>query len=63
MTYAQRIEEAKAYQRLCDAARDLGVPTSLDDPRSPRTVEGLRAAVVRAANENVARVGRKRSYR
>jgi hypothetical protein len=38
-------EQALAYQRLIEEARALGVPTSLDDPRSPRTVDALRAAV------------------
>lgn len=38
-------DEARAYYRLCDEARALGIPTSLDDPRSPRTVAELRAAV------------------
>lgn len=38
-------KQARAYFRLCDEARALGVPTSLDDPRSPRTVAGLREAV------------------
>lgn len=41
-------DEAREYQRLCDEARALGIPTSLDDPRSPRTVAGLRAAVAAA---------------
>ena len=42
---AAYVREARAYMALCDEARALGVPTSLDDPRSPRTVAGLRAAV------------------
>ena len=37
--------EQRAYYRLCDEARALGIPTSLDDPRSPKTVDALRAAV------------------
>jgi hypothetical protein len=37
--------EAVAYYRLCDEADALGIPTSLDDPRSPKTVPALRAAV------------------
>jgi hypothetical protein len=37
--------EAEEYYHLCEEARKLGIPTSLDDPRSPRTVEGLRRAV------------------
>lgn len=38
-------EQARAYYRLCDEARALGISTSLDDPRSPRTVAALRRAV------------------
>lgn len=41
-TYAQLKDEARDYQRLCDEAQALGIPTSLDDPRSPKTVQGLR---------------------
>src|SRR3990172_5535382 len=48
VTTALRNEQA-AYYRLCDEARALGIPTSLDDPRSPRTVDELRGAVARAA--------------
>ena len=44
VTTALRNEQA-AYYRLCDEARALGIPTSLDDPRSPKTVDALRAAV------------------
>ena len=40
--------EQRAYYRLCDEARALGIPTSLDDPRSPKTVDELRGAVARA---------------
>lgn len=39
-------DEQAAYYRLCTEARKLGIPTSLDDPRSPRTVAGLRDAVL-----------------
>jgi hypothetical protein len=39
---------AQEYYALCDEARSLGIPTSLDDERSPRTVEGLRRAVEEA---------------
>lgn len=42
------IEEQRAFYRLCDEARALGVPTSCDDPRSPTTVAGLAAAVAAA---------------
>lgn len=38
----------KAYYTLCDEAAALGIPTSLDDPRSPKTVAALVAAVARA---------------
>ncbi len=45
MTSKTAREEAVAYYRLCDEARALGIPTSLDDPRSPNTVDALRQAV------------------
>jgi len=45
MTYATARQEARDYYRLCDEARALGIPTSLDDPRSPTTVDGLRQAI------------------
>jgi len=45
MTYADRIAEQQDYYALCERARALGIPTSLDDPRSPRTIDGLREAV------------------
>jgi hypothetical protein len=38
-------QEARDYYRLCDEAEALGIPTSLDDPDSPKTVQGLRDAV------------------
>lgn len=44
VTTALRNEQA-AYYRLCDEARALGIPTSLDDPRTPRTVADLQAAI------------------
>jgi hypothetical protein len=40
--------EAEAYYRLVRRAQALGIPTSLDDPRSPKTVDGLAAAVAQA---------------
>ncbi len=40
-------DEQRAYYLLCDKARKQGIPTSLDDPRSPKTVQALRAAVSR----------------
>lgn len=45
MTHTQLIREAQAYYRLCAEAEALGIPVSLDDPRSPQTVQGLREAV------------------
>jgi hypothetical protein len=45
MTYTDRIREAQSYYRLVSEAQALGIQTSLDDPRSPKTVAGLRAAV------------------
>ena len=51
MTYAQRLQEAEDYFRLCDKARELGIPTSLDDPKSPKTVEALRAEIENAEAE------------
>lgn len=38
-------DEARAYYALCDRAAALGIPTSLDDPRTPQTVPALRATV------------------
>ncbi len=40
--------DAWTYYRLCNEAARLGIPMSLDDPRSPRTVAGLAEAVKRA---------------
>ena len=45
MTTQQLHDEASAYYALCDEARALGVPVSLDDPDSPKTVAALVAAV------------------
>jgi hypothetical protein len=42
------LEEAVEYAALCERAAALGIPTSLDDPASPRTVEGLRDAIAAA---------------
>lgn len=44
-SYQPLVRQARDYYRLCDEAHRLGIPTSLDDPRTPRTVAGLRAAV------------------
>lgn len=46
--YRRLRDEARAYYALVERAQRAGVPTSLDDPRSARTVEGLRRAVERA---------------
>jgi len=43
--YRKLQAEARAYYALCDKAHALGVPTSLDDPRSPKTVAALEKAV------------------
>jgi hypothetical protein len=37
--------KARAYRELCERAAALGIPTSLDDPASPRTVAALERAV------------------
>lgn len=47
-TTAQLHDEATAYYALCERARALGIPTSLDDPCSPRTIGELAAAVAAA---------------
>lgn len=44
MTYTDRIRAAREYYALCDRAEAKGVPVSLDDPRTPRTVAELRRA-------------------
>ncbi len=44
ITAAMR-REASEYYALCKQASDVGVPVSLDDPDSPKTVQGLRDAV------------------
>jgi len=41
----QAREEQRAYYRLVEDAAALGIPTSLDDPRTPRTVQELAAAI------------------
>jgi hypothetical protein len=41
------VHEQEAYLELVDEARSLGVPTSLDDPRSPRRLDELRALTAR----------------
>lgn len=40
--------EQIVYHDLCRKAAALGVPTSLDDPKSPKTVKGLEDAVAAA---------------
>jgi hypothetical protein len=42
-----RSEQLEHY-RLCREADSLGIPTSLDDSRSPVTVDGLRSAIAAA---------------
>lgn len=42
------LQEQRDYAALCDRARELGVPVSLDDRRSERTVAGLMTAVALA---------------
>lgn len=37
--------EARDYYRLVRQADSLGIPTSLDDPTSPKTVQALRDAI------------------
>ena len=49
MTYEQRLAEARNYYALCDKAKALGIPVSLDDPNSPSTVAELEAAVAAAS--------------
>ena len=44
-TYRDLVREQREYAALCDTARELGIPVSLDDPRAPNTVEALRQAV------------------
>lgn len=38
----KEIDEARAHYRLCEEAQALGIPTSVDDPRSPKSVNELR---------------------
>lgn len=45
----RRIDEQRDYYALLAEARRLSIPTSLDDPRSPRTIAALRKAVERAS--------------
>lgn len=53
-TYGEARAAAVAYYAMCDRAQALGVPTSLDDPSSPKTVRGLRRMVRRAERLAVA---------
>ena len=48
MTYADHLCKQREYAALCDKAREVGVPVSLDDPASPKTVAALREAVEKA---------------
>ena len=54
-------QEARAYYALVDEAERASVPTDLEDPRSPRTVEGLRVATVDALRRK--ELARPRQYR
>lgn len=47
--YGNLIREQREYAALCDTARKLGIPVSLDDPRSPKTVAALKQAVAQAS--------------
>lgn len=38
-------EEQTRYYRLCELAESYGVPTSLDNPESPRTIAALEDAI------------------
>lgn len=42
---AEHLQEQRDYYALIDEARKLGVPTSLDDPRTPKTVAATVAAI------------------
>ena len=44
-TYSTLRKQAEDYYRLCAEAQALGIPTSLDDPRAPTTVDALRQAI------------------
>lgn len=48
---------AEAYYDLCAHARALGIPTSVDDPDSPKTVAELEAAVAAAEAKTAPSVG------
>ncbi len=43
--------EAREYYNLCEQASALGIPVSLDNPASPKTVQGLRDAIAACAPE------------
>lgn len=43
--YKQMLQEVRDYYALCTKAARLGIPVSLDDPRTPKTVEALKEAV------------------
>lgn len=46
--HSLRVAEALAYYDLCTRALELGIPVSLNDPRSPKTVDALAEAVRKA---------------
>ena len=48
MTYSERIAEQRAYYALLNKAHTLGIPVSLDDPASPRTIAGIKTAIAKA---------------
>lgn len=54
MTASERIRLARMgreYLELCNEGERLGVPVSLEDQGSPRTVSGLREAIEQAKCE------------
>lgn len=53
--YRELRDEAREYYRLVSLAARHGVPVSLDDPDSPRTVAALRAATAAAIRASVER--------
>lgn len=52
---AELRRQQREYYALCDKARELGIPTSLDNPRSPRTVSGLKYQISLRESWKVAR--------
>jgi hypothetical protein len=58
---SRRVADALAYHDLCERAAELGIPVGLDDPRAPKTVGELAAAI--RAREPAARLSRTRGGR